>query len=284
MGVASVSEIPGGRSHEEDDQGRRVCRRTLEVRTDSLETREAAILRHPSVPRLWTQYVTPSEVDLGLRLRSRRVTETEDYCRWLVELEYSSDTAPESDPNDPLSVPTRIRYGTARVAVALEKDRDDAPILNSAGDPFDPPPETEELHDTLTIVRNEVGYDPIAKAGYKNRLNEHAFFGFAAEEVRCMDVTGEDLEGHPGYYRVTYEFERREGGWRFRPLSLGFRAYDAPADAGGTKRLVVDANGRPVTEPVLLASNGLELGPLASPHFMTYDVYRVADFGALNLP
>src|SRR5262249_15878222 len=52
-------------------------------------------------------------------------------------------------------------------------------IVNSAGEPFDPPVEIDDSRLVLTLVRNEPAFAPLTSLLYKDAINSDTFLGAA---------------------------------------------------------------------------------------------------------
>lgn len=301
MSVIATSEIHEGRDGSIDEGSVRRFTRTFRVRTDNPYDGPLTVLVQSSVPRVGDFYAEQSgAVDTGSRCRS--VTPTQDQnerTEWMVRCEYSSERPAQSidtqqgrvDPaewvENPLLRPATYRWGTSattRVVDKAELLQDDLswlvdqPVANSAGYKFDPPPEIEEFNLTLSVVRNEAIFDPFVAYQYTGAINTDVFLGlFAADVARCLGITGESqFENGSYFWRVSYEFEFRFGGWYLVLLDAGY------VDSAG--EVFMDAtNGVPRSDPTLLDGAGAELGDPTAPVFRTFRAIRQLPFSPLNI-
>lgn len=202
---------------------------------------------------------------------------------WEVTVQYSSTDPAAFDAQNPLNSPPRISWGLSRFTSVAEFDINQNAILNSAGDYFDPPLEKDDSRQVLTIVRNEPTYDASMTYVYKDSINEDVFWGLPPGVVKLMDRSAElqhsgDCPINGGYYwEVKYEFEIRPEGWTRYVLDQGLKQLD-----GGNLVNIVDANGEPISSPMLLNGEG-GVGSAGGAVFLPFDVYQPRNFAAFGL-
>lgn len=171
---------------------------------------------------------------------------------WLVTAQYEA-------LEDPLSVRRTLQYDYQPYEKIFEKDVENKAVLNSAKDPFDPPPLIDDSRPVLVITRNEGTYDEAIVRAYKDRINVATFRGNPPRTVKCNAIKGREIWSprvpyNDGiYYEVTYEFAIRPEGWDMRLLDCGYRAIDPATDK---KTLISIDDGTTVTVPVPLDGMG----------------------------
>lgn len=183
---------------------------------------------------------------------------------WDLMLLYTN--RPEKNPDeygaDPTQRETEVQWGSQVFTWALQVDWSSPPrlIANSAGDPFNPPAQTEYSYRVLTLTRWEKtgpgGWDPVASGNLENTVNSEPWLGFETGTVKLKSITAQRLwECGAYYWRVTYTFHIRwYQPWDYRPLDAGFRFKD-----GSNMALFTPAPGVPPGTPGLLDGQGGKL-------------------------
>lgn len=183
---------------------------------------------------------------------------------------------------DPLLRPATVRYFAVKRMEAVYEDPDGQPLINSAGDPFDPPIQVEKVRLGIQITRFQARFDPSIIAEYVGAISSEKWAGFARQTAKCNDIAADRrFEGGVWATEVTYSFEIEHTGWNPRRfLNEGARYR---LTALGTERLAfADDVLRPMAKG-LLAANGTKLSAGASPTFEDIDLYPEVDFNALRL-
>jgi hypothetical protein len=215
---------------------------------------------------------------------------------WKVTVEYSS-LLPDLLP-DPTLRPWKVEWNSQKyqrpatqTAAALDNEVVDEPVVNSAGQPFDPPPMMDATRLTFSVTRNETSFPYAVAIAYQDAVNtapllfqpngEVPGITLATGTVKCQAITGRNFfENDLQYYEVTYNFEIRREGWQLSVLDQGTVDLE-----GG---VLVDNYGAS-SGPVLLDSGFRKLpdDPPGShpPVFLPFTVYAPKDFrnAPLNL-
>lgn len=227
---------------------------------------------------------------------------SEDGKSWDVTLSYSQ-TSPQDQAGgsgggampgafilSPFNIKPSVQWGSETEDVARTHDRDGEPILNTAGDPFDPPILVPVSNPVATIQRNLTSYDGSWVGSYKDHVNKSPWMGYPPNTVLCRDITGESVHDTDWgwYWRVTYQFAFRpiwvkggkviQPGWSAQVLNAGMRQLKD----GELEQILVQ--GVPASSPVPLKEDGSEAKPDDDPHYLTFDVYPEAEFDDLDLP
>lgn len=212
----------------------------------------------------------------------RAETNSPDGRGWLVTAQYEA-------LEDPLSVRRTLQYDYQPYEKIFEKDVENKAVLNSAKDPFDPPPLIDDSRPVLVITRNEGTYDEAIVRAYKDRINVATFRGNPPRTVKCNAIKGREIWSprvpyNDGiYYEVTYEFAIRPEGWDMRLLDCGYRAIDPATDK---KTLISIDDGTTVTVPVPLDGMGqkalVKAGETFAGVYLTFKPFLTADFNDLG--
>lgn len=224
---------------------------------------------------------------------------------WSLKCEYTNDKN-KVNPNDsPLypDTPAKISWAWEKKEIPIDKDRDDKPIRNSAGDPYDPAFKVEFPLPVKTITVNvgEDEFDAEWAQDWMMAINSDTYDGAEEERALVMDITatqeeyteGEDEEEETiRYWALTIKIGFNFVSWQPELLSQGYRELVDDPDSPGNKLLQpITVAGRDVTNPIPLNEDGEALiGPTElgaegeNAHFTEYNVYHKKSFAALEFP
>jgi len=198
------------------------------------------------------------------------------------------------DPTEsPLEAPWIVEWDFVMSNEPIDTDIDGKPIINSAGESFDPPI-TKDFHDLLLrIQRNEATFNPIIANDYKGAINSDWFWGFAPGLVKCVQFTARTaIRGTFWYWQVRYAFQMRKDGWQRRIIDEGYRTKTGELTSEGRakyKNITDDGTpeGDPVSQPVQLNGEGAELPQSAidagSIAFLYFNLNKSLPFSVLGL-
>jgi hypothetical protein len=332
--VVSVADdyAPGSRggSWSVDDGGSRKYRNRLKIQTSSRFVGTVAILEALPV-RLGDIYTFPvaafpygvTENDTGSFLQAIELEQsTEDGQQWLARLTYDHfDVAHQLGNSmvhlgvfNPLEQVATVEWDQAKYERYKPYDESGkwqvtdtgdttlkAPkaYVNTAGDPLENPPRTEETRPILRFARAEPIYNDAYASSFKDTVCSDEFLGYAPGTVKCRDIRAERrYVADWGYYWwVQYEFEFRDDvdlqGYTEQILNAGYRAY-ATAYTGPPKDVLI--NGSKVSAPVPLQEDGtykalstpaadgsLPASPVL-PHYLPFQLFPQVAFADLNIP
>lgn len=205
-----------------------------------------------------------------------RVDDT--FTLWLVTANYTNASEPNQD--NPLDRPLLINISSQKYEQAVIKDRDGKGIVNTAGDPFDPPLMMDGTRIFLSLTKNFADYNFDLAGAYCDSLNASLYYGFAAEKLKMDGYhASRQFEQDTLFWTVTADFAFRREGWQLQPLNAGLRRK-----AGSARQKCTDDDGQPVQTPVPLSSAG---GQISDPTvdnvvYLAFDVYPVLEFSALG--
>lgn len=289
MAIVDWKEIWEGRSGELD-QIRAVRRyeRVFRIVTDSTYDGPTLLLLNAEFLGLLAPYLDAGGlIDPGAILRNVRVTQPEqdNPFVWLLTYEYSSEPldvqqrgaggqgdgsgAGGGDPNapsgegiqNPLARPPIFTMDIAKFQRVVDRDVFGTAITNSAGAPFSPLPEVDDSRLVLTMERNEDEPDWLELLLYQDAVNADFFLGFAPGTAKVNIKASAQFENNVYYWKMTYTFEFRNvvaiagviySGWDLHLLDQGYTILDK----NGRPQLLLDLQGNPLSEPVLLDGSG----------------------------
>lgn len=212
---------------------------------------------------------------------------------WLVSLNYATSQA-END--NPLLAPAEIEFGVVSYTARVERTVDNEPIVNSAGEPFDEPPEVEFNRPMVRITRNE-SYQSFLDRGvyltYQDVVNSDPFMFANPGEAKMASVSGRYFVFNGSkYVAASYEIHFKQGGWKVRPLDQGYsikedgftRKTNGRWQRAARTIAITNGDGTSLDKPKLLNGNGGLLPDDGSPVFLEFKVYQERPFSALGLP
>lgn len=280
------------------------------VKTDSARESMATLYAYGGLPA----YLTPHPQNPFATLRKlsyRPVEETADGVgAYLVTGEYSSAPLSQDDrdkaiPN-PLDRPAKITVKSKPVMEAYDKDIEGNAIVNTAGDPPDPPLERPVPRWVFTVTKN-VASVPLWFLDYEETVNDADFEikGVTVLEG-CAKLSGitisEDMkENNVDFLQLGFEIEVkkappstnvREGkepentfepkGWTTVLLNQGLR--EKIDEGSGVFSIVnmTDSNGDQLTAPSLLDEDGAKItNPYETAIFLAWETLESKDFSVL---
>lgn len=307
MGIISVKETKTGRGAAWSVQGGRTYEVELYVQTDDADIGPRGVILGlglaPAALYRFPITTTATEVDPAAFLQSVTVGDfDEDGLGCKVKLSYApydakteggaTGAAADSWIVSPFSAPPTLRWASEDEDLAVTHDRAGEPILNKAGDPFDPPLVVPFSTPVATVTRVEKSFDPEWITYFKNSVNSAEWLGWPAESVMVKDITG-DRVYDPDWgwlWNVSYTFAFRpkliaaddetviQAGWSPQVLNAGLRELK-----DGQKK-PIEFDGAPSSSPVPLKNDGSRASPTDDPVFLVFDVFRSSDFDLLNMP
>lgn len=199
----------------------------------------------------------------------------------------------EADPDDD---PVEFSCRGVEVTYPMHVDADGTPVINTAGDSFDPPPNGLTYDEENVVVRSQTTIDPELISSYRGAVNADEFTiimqdgtsrTFAAKSCRMGNITYQ-LATRNGitYWKVSYPILWREPTddngyepWRIGVLNEGYR------ELVGTSLVDCTVGGKRATHPVKLNSSGRMYSDQSAANFYIkyFKDYFEMPFGTLNL-
>lgn len=258
--------------------GRRDYEQEWLVRTDNAADGAKTVKSHPSVPQYGTFYRTDTENDPFAYLREREIEPASEDSSlvWRVRCRFSTvaDNGNGQQilpPPQPFDVPIIAEWDALEekepAYFCFGDNEEQLPIVNSAGDFFDPPPERIITIQVLRITQNLADFNYLFWAKYSNAINSDTWNGFAPGMVLFKPPKARFIAQRGiGYWETNFEFHINYRGWFAFRWDAGVREFiDSDADPSGLKRgynHMKNTDGSYVTEPVLLNGQGRRLVPL----------------------
>ncbi len=279
MSVTSFLEIHDGRDGADDVRGRTAVRRYTRVfRATTNDDFDDAntVVAHASCPRLGTVYPN----DIGAWCKGRRANSINKRL-WIVTATYSSEREMEEDP---AADPPQFTWSTQQFQKPFAKDRNGKAIVNSAGDPYDPPVEGDDSRWSCTVTRN-VASVPTWLLGYKDAVNSAAFtidgisVNAGAAKLQSINIGPLQTRNDISFRQLSLTITFAES-FDAEVLDAGFHYKD-----DDDRKAITLADGSYPTAPVLLDGAG---AVLANPNqdnavYNTHEIYQEKSFSVLPL-
>jgi hypothetical protein len=217
---------------------------------------------------------------------------------WVVTASYSTQYLSKQEKDEqnypnPVDRPAKFTWSSAKYNKPMVKDINGSMIVNSAGDPFDPPAEADRSRWTVSITKNVYAVPSII-IDYTDAINSGSFtiqsLPVAAQVAKIMSINiGEEQSAQIAedseitYFAFSYTMEFRPETWKLELLDQGFRSFD-PNDA--TKRVHIKDDAVPakfVTKPWPLDGSGAKLANPSTSNAVSkkFDIYNAKDFSSL---
>ena len=284
MAIVDYGELPQ-RTGKTDSSFKRSYTRVFEVLSDDFADGPITVAAAVGLG-LGNTYQSGNDVDLGAfvqDIEAREVERGQEIGLWNVTVQYGGVDPTQGGENadgNPLNKPIEVRWGSERYERVVDEDINGDPIVNSAGDPFDPPLVIDDSRPVLQITRNEATFDAGLADAYKDTINSEPWRGNDAKTWKVAEITGKrEFHAEFGYYYVVdYEFHFRPETWTKRVLNQGMRAK-----SGSTRKAIATSDGTPISTPVPLDAAGAALAPDGTPIWLEFEVYPSVAFSVFNL-
>ena len=314
MTILSVTETWSGETGTNDKSLERTYARTFRVITNNPLHTVVDIGNAPGIPILWNRY--PSDpVCYCEKVNVKRTRSSREV--WEVTASYTNKIDEEDEPEEnPLARPWKLSWASQtfqKVAergikretidaqgttiVAAPAGDIEGPIINSAGDQFDPPVQIEASNWALTAKKN-IASVPTWLMDFRDSLNDSqitiAGVTFEKNELRInsMSIGEYAIENDIGYFPFEIQIAQKSETWTRELLDQGTHEIKT-VNVGGvstdSRVRIVDKKGQHVTEPIRLDGEGKKLEPDTAPVedsiFIRYQVYlKERDYSSLGLP
>jgi hypothetical protein len=170
-------------------------------------------------------------------------------------------------------------------------NKDNLPIVNSAGCSFDPSIKQDIYDEVFNITYSTTTDQSAAFAAVRGMVNStgvsFAIQGvsrsFSARGLKCINAKqSADLPvgtgGGTPAFKCNVQFGARTDGWQTKILDQGYYTLDPT-----TNEIVAakDRDMNDVSAPILLDGTGNPLTPGSTPHYLTFKLETEADFTAV---
>lgn len=282
MAVLWVREHWEGRSGDIGVVGDRTATRTFVVRTNNENDTEQTILDSGLLPTPCID-VLPEN---GLYVcQNIEITNRESSAFfWDVEVTYSDEALDEGEcTENPLNEPIKIRWNSVQYEQAIARDINNFAIINSAFDPFDPPPTKDDARWSIQVKLN-VSVVPSFVLGINNAINDSPVvidgIAFAAGTLKVQGIRISEVQEQNNvlFREFEYELNFRPETWRLFLLDAGFQEI-----VGSNKRRIyLDDGSRPSVPQALNGFGVRHTNPTPfNAVFLPFDVYPAINLSLL---
>lgn len=291
MAVVHCEEVHG-RSVEQDINGNKRYAKTFQLVTDDPTDGAKAVHDFPGLPAYGQ--VHPEDANAFVVAKRPRHDDSGHPANWFCAVEYAGR-------DDPVSEPPEVSWSVTKYQKAVQRDVNDVPFVNSAGDPFESGATVDRTRFVLMIRRNVMTWDPTTSEGYIDSLNQGVFLaerhppGFAAGTCKLSDLGADAvwLEDRSDihFWRVTAKIEVNTEGWQTVVLDAGMHELvtnsvvigGIPVDVTYKKAILL-WGGNHAVSPQPLDGEGHALNPGDAPVYLPpFEFYETKDWTGLDL-
>lgn len=248
----------------------RKYKQTYLVRTD--DPQDGPLIVRAALPQIGSVYATDNETDVGAGVINVNVDqEAGDPTLWRCEVEWantSKSNPQDPPPENPLEREPQYSVRFERAELLLQGPWSDSDaggvdtstgLVNSAKQPFNPPPSREETRPVIVVLVDDQYLDLTGISNVQDCVNSTDFAGFEAKTLK-LNVTGiqERFEQGMRLWRKTYELSHKPQTWDLFMLDHG-----TIQDKDGNFKSCLLLNGSETTGP---------------PQYKQFSVYRQIDF------
>mgnify|MGYP000389167234 CR=1 FL=1 len=293
MAIEYVAEVVLSRGRKRKEKALpfvKTYHRKFVVKSTILTETETVILGAAGIPAMADSHPDDS---FAICVGRQAVQNPKDHLLWMVTCDYSTDWTPPESETDPTNFRDKVTIGTTFYELPFYEDAITGEgIMNTAGDPFDPPLMREVAVTTFRIVKN-VGSIPSWLLSMRNTINDAdiTIRGVSIAKnlarLRAVEISDELYKNAILYYQVDLEIEVDELGHGAYVLNDGLNElYDGYGGTPGDKRPIMDT-GEMIQTPAPLALDGSRIPVTDLPDsaiILQFQRYPEADFSVLNLP
>lgn len=306
MAVLYVEELFEGRGGKDTVDKKYEHARVFEVRTDDPADDEMTAGAASGLPRNGDEHPTNSAATMQ---NISCFNLPDDPTLWIVTCEYKTDLdkdhakevagpneAGESVENEgavaeraenPLDRPAVYSVESEQTTEIAEYDWIGTEIVNSAGDPYDPPPQIEVSYPVISVEKNFPVGAPILDLGiqalYYDCVNDDVWHGIDIGLLRIVKIgTSYNFENGVAFGRVKFQMKLKWKGWLLKIADAGFNYLTD----GGTAKKRIDVeigSGIFPDQPTPLNGGGQPLAIGSPVIFNEYQVYRTLSYNVLGI-
>lgn len=279
MTVTYLGEIPEGRKAV-NTKGTRTYTRTFKLFTSSKSEDAYSVGSNASLPTIGATH--PS--DALAWCVSLSVDCTDGWTGWVVSAEYSAERELN---NDPTLDPAVITWDSEQFQRPAINDYSGNAIVNSAGDPFDPPNMMDDSRRVVTVSKN-LAVVPVWILTYQDAVNSDSFvvdnvtIGIGLAKIQRVAVGEQQERNGTAFRTVNFTIHLQKDGWLLEPLDAGFREIEYGV---GRVNIVNEGDGLQPSAPVPLDGAGVHIAEptLSNCIFLSFTVYETKIFSTLPL-
>ena len=223
--------------------------------------------------------------DPGAWCTTLSVENTEDWKGWTVTADYSSERELSETPT---SDPAFVSWSSEQFQRPAIIDQSGNAIINSAGDPFDPPYMIDDSRRVVTVTKN-LSVVPAWILTYQDAVNNDLFtvdgVTIAAGKAKMQSVTVSEVQSRNNttFRTVVFSMHLEKNGWLLEPLDAGFRELNYAGDGLQNIRNPGDEELPAAPVPLDGAGRALASPSPATAVYGSFIVYETKAFSSLPL-
>jgi hypothetical protein len=270
------------------------------------------VYNYPEIPKNGEMYefdgkLIPQFICRGVH--ATKLTDSPDSHWWEVEAKYKWAGAPDFDDDDYDDEEPKydessvsINSGTIIVPTVARYDYFGKKILNSAGQPFDPPPQYDRRIVTYSISRTEYN-NPLKRClDYGGTVNSKKLWGLDPFTILITEIKASKSIVYSGRnqgktaWNVTYELavdtavhgQDKDGediyGWQTAAIDCGRKTLVSQSNGNYALESIRDGQGLEFDEPQRLDGQGKRLDDGLPDVYLCYMLHPQANLFLLCLP
>ena len=277
MTITYLGEVQGPATN---TKGSRSYTRAFKLQTSAKTEWAYHVGSHASLPVIGE--VHPH--DSGAWCTTLNVDPSDPWKGWTVTAEYSTERELAETPTDD---PADIVWGSEQFQKPAITNYAGEAIVNSAGDPFDPPIMIDDSRPFVTISKN-LSSVPVWVMTYQDAVNSSSFVvdgvtvGAGLAKMQNIAVSRPQSRNGTEYRTVTFTIHLQKQGWQSKVLDAGFRQIGY---GGALENIRNPGDDELPAAPVPLDGAGAVLAEPtpATAVYRVDTVYESKDFSALPL-
>jgi len=206
---------------------------------------------------------------------------------WTATAEYTTERQMAEDPvNDAAA----INWNSEQFQRPAIFDKNGSGIVNSAGDPFDPPNMMDDSRRVVSVTKNLIAV-PSWILTYQDAVNSDVFsidgisIGVGKAKIQSVTVGEKQYRSGVTFRTVQFTIHLQKNGWLLEPLDAGFRERTSGGPPSGIKNIYNPApnDSELPAAPVPLDGSGVALADPspANSVFLSFAVYETLAFSVL---
>jgi hypothetical protein len=223
--------------------------------------------------------------DSGAWCTDLEVQNTNPWKGWTVTAQYSTERELSTTPTNDPAIITWSSEQFQRVAAF---DKNGNAIVNSAGDPFDPPNMMDDSRRVVSVTKN-LSAVPSWILTYQDAVNSDSFtvdgitIGVGLAKMQSVTVGEEQSRNGTAFRTVNFIMHLQKSGWLLEPLDAGFREIDYTSSS--LINILNPGDGERPSAPVPLDGAGRALAEPSTTNcvFLSFSVYETKAFSSLPL-
>ena len=227
-------------------------------------------------------YIDPGTYCLSVSMKQ----DADDFRKWDAVATFGpmpANQTPVDQVTNPLNRPVKYWLETMEIVEPVTVDIADKPLRNSAKQEFVDPLMQEEHITVLCGQYNVANLQTVLNLNetYAGTVNNAEFKDAAEYRWKCLPIQAGQIQFENGFafYSPVIRIAKHPVDWRRRVVDQGFQHLDA----GGRLVHATDENGEPVSEPVLLLSDGTRSPAGIEGRVKVFETRRKTDFTKLGI-